>query len=149
MHVRVAWEIYYHQQKQAAEKSSVANKMPGADMLRPPTGLPHSASPSMFSALPRPPNLPPPSMMGGAPGPSHRFESAALMSQSHLSPSIPGLGSIRYPPASHHMSSSFHPPGVTPTAISGPPPGSMFSREGFTSVGLNYPTPAAAHDPWR
>ena len=156
MHVRVAWEIYYHQQKQASEKNSAGNKIPGSEMLRPPTGLPHAASPSMFSSLPRPPNLLPPTMLPGA-GPSHRFESSNMMSQSHLTPSIPGLGGLRYPgnspggpnPGPHHMNSSFHHPGVTPTAISGPPPGSMFSRENFTSVGLNYPNPSPAHDPWR
>lgn len=151
MHVRVAWEIYYHQQKQAAEKAGGAGKMNPSELLHPPRGLPHTSSPSMFSALTRPPNLPPhpPSMLGG---PSPRFEPSSMLGHSsHLTPSIPGLGGLRYPnpgqpsgPGAPHLSQSFHHPGVTPTAISGPPPGSMFSREG-----LSYPTPSAGAPDWR
>ena len=163
MHVRVAWEIYYHQQKQAAEKSATgASKMSGSgsDLLHPPgVGLSHSNpnASSMFSALQRPSLPPPPSHSlipptPGGPPSAHRFESPSMhsASSSHLTPSIPGLGGIRYPggeqqPPPH--GSTFHHPGVTPTAISGPPPGSMFSRESFS--GLSYPTPSTAHDPWR
>lgn len=56
MHVRIAWEIYHHQQKQAAEVkagvSVAASSLPTkSEMLRPPTHL--------FPAPPRPHDLSP------------------------------------------------------------------------------------------
>ncbi|KAG5894293.1 hypothetical protein JTB14_007437 [Gonioctena quinquepunctata] len=49
MHVRVAWEIYHHQQKSGEAKGSLTSAKPPPDLLRPPT---HSFSPSMHSQRP-------------------------------------------------------------------------------------------------
>lgn len=68
MHVRIAWEIYHHQQKQATEAKVVGGSVgpPKADLLRPPTHLfpprPHDMShftaphraPHPFDASPHP-----------------------------------------------------------------------------------------------
>ena len=51
MHVRIAWEIYHHQQKQQQEVKAGAGK---ADLLRPPNHL----FPSGLTAPPRPHDLP-------------------------------------------------------------------------------------------
>lgn len=80
MHVRIAWEIYYHQAKQNPEKtgtgpslsaaggkssaSSTSSSSSVTDMLRPPTHMfPSSAAAAAAAAaanaLPRPHELPP------------------------------------------------------------------------------------------
>lgn len=46
MHVRVAWEIYHHQQKSGEAKGSIATAKATTDLLRPPT---HLFSPSVHS----------------------------------------------------------------------------------------------------
>lgn len=67
MHVRIAWEIYHHQQKQQSDAhkpgnplSNVPGKSP-ADLLRPPGGVPggpsggpppHSLFPSLTGRSP-------------------------------------------------------------------------------------------------
>lgn len=148
MHVRIAWEIYYHQQKQTPEKPGA--KLGGPDLLRPPPGpgVGTTAGAPIFPTLPRPPDLGP-SILAG-PGPSHRFDSPLL--GHHLTPSVPGLGGMRYPGGappgpSAPPPSGFHHVGVTPTSIPGPPPGSMFSRESLPP-GLTVPQPTP-HDAWR
>ena len=147
MHVRIAWEIYYHQQISTQEKAGSV-KMPPTDMLRPPGA---GGGAPMYPTLPRPPDLGP-SLIGG-PGPSHRYESSVL-GHSHITPSVPGLAGLRYPRSGAppglpgmHSGPSFHHPGMNPTSISGPPPGSMFSRESLPP-GLSLPTPTP-HDSWR
>lgn len=153
MHVRIAWEIYYHQQKQAPEKPS-AKLGSTADLLQPPSGaagVGGGPGAPIFPTLPRPPDLGP-SMLAG-PGPSHRYESS-LLGHSHLTPSVPGLTGMRYPgggapgpPGAPPSAATFHHPGVTPTSIPGPPPGSMFSRESIPT-GLTVPQPTP-HETWR
>lgn len=49
MHVRVAWEIYHHQQKNGEAKGSIATAKATTDLLRPPT---HLFSPSVHSQRP-------------------------------------------------------------------------------------------------
>ena len=39
VHVRVAWEIYHHQQKQQAESQKPPGDKPSTDPLRPPSHL--------------------------------------------------------------------------------------------------------------
>lgn len=48
MHVRVAWEIYHHQQKSGEAKGSITTAKPTTDLLRPP----HLFSPSVHSQRP-------------------------------------------------------------------------------------------------
>lgn len=154
MHVRIAWEIYYHQQKQTAEKPGA--KLGAPDPFRPPSGPGvGGAAPGapVFPTLPRPPDLGP-SILGG-PGPSHRYDSP-LLSHTHLTPSVPGLSGTRYPggggpgptpSAAAAAAAAFHHGGVTPTSIPGPAPGTMFSRETLPP-GLTVPQPTP-HDAWR
>lgn len=153
MHVRIAWEIYYHQQKQTPEKPSA--KLGPPDLLRPPSGPgvgAAAAAAPIFPTLPRPPDLGP-SILGPA-GPSHRYESP-LLNHPHLTPSVPGLSGTRYPggapgpppSAAAAAAAAFHHGGITPTSIPGPPPGSMFSRETLPA-GLTVPQPTP-HDAWR
>lgn len=49
MHVRVAWEIYHHQQKSGEAKGSIVTAKATTDLLRPPT---HLFSPSVHSQRP-------------------------------------------------------------------------------------------------
>lgn len=48
MHVRVAWEIYHHQQKSGEAKGSIATAKSATDLLR----TPHLFSPSVNSQRP-------------------------------------------------------------------------------------------------
>ena len=74
MHVRIAWEIYHHQQKQQAEAKAAAGGVPGktTELLRPPGHL-FQTGPSAAAALSigGPPLAPPFSatMQTHAPGP--------------------------------------------------------------------------------
>lgn len=52
MHVRVAWEIYHHQQKSGEAKGGISATKTSTDLLRPPT---HLFSPSVHSTT-RPPH---------------------------------------------------------------------------------------------
>lgn len=53
MHVRVAWEIYHHQQKSGEAKGQITPAKPSTDLLRPPT---HPYSPSVHGAATRAPH---------------------------------------------------------------------------------------------
>ena len=144
MHVRIAWEIFYDQQKQVSEKNS--SKLGSSDLLRGPPGSASLSSSRMYSSLSRPPELGPTMIPG--PGPANRIESSFL--SNHITPSIPGLSRLRYEANSSSTpgtNPAFHHPGITPTTISGPPPGSMFSRDPIPT-GLSLPTPLN-HDAWR
>ena len=61
VHVRVAWEIYHHQQKQNAESSKNGEGKPPSDALRPPSHLLPPGPPG--SSIPRP-DLPSGSLLG-------------------------------------------------------------------------------------
>lgn len=72
MHVRIAWEIYYHQAKLNPEKTatpSLGVKASVTDMLRPPSHMfPQSAAAAAAASLSRPHELPPAGYPVGIPG---------------------------------------------------------------------------------
>ncbi|KAI4455897.1 fibrosin family member [Holotrichia oblita] len=122
MHVRIAWEIYHHQQKSGEAKSGVAK-----DLLRPPT---HLFSPSVHPT--RPHEMPFPPSLGPHRPPTYDQP--------------PHHGSLFTAPASHIGRSSISPftryGAAAGFASSGPP----FSVSPFASgrdLGLQL------HDPWR
>lgn len=83
MHVRIAWEIYHHQQKQQAEAKAGAGK---ADLLRPANHL-----------------FPPPR--------PHELPTFATSLAAHRGPpfdAAPHPSSFLNPPASHLGESFFH-----------------------------------------
>ncbi|KAK9718656.1 Autism susceptibility 2 protein [Popillia japonica] len=103
MHVRIAWEIYHHQQKSGEAKSGVAK-----DLLRPPT---HLFSPSVHPS--RPHEMPFPPSLGPHRPPTYDQP--------------PHHGSLFTAPTSHIGRSSISP--FTRIATSGPP----FSVSPFAS----------------
>ncbi|XP_073985309.1 uncharacterized protein isoform X3 [Rhodnius prolixus] len=115
MHVRVAWEIYHHQQKGGLTGESKVGTLVGkSDMLRPPThmfGPPHAYPPShrappAFDPAP-PPTFPPiGGSMFGRYGPTASF------------PSLPGFA---HAPALHDPWARLQTRGVTSQGFPGPP----------------------------
>ncbi|CAB0004569.1 unnamed protein product [Nesidiocoris tenuis] len=120
MHVRVAWEIYHHQQKSAGGEAKVSGPLIGkSDFMRPPT--------HMFGPPPAP--HPPPPTHAPHPPPPHPFtapthRSVPANAYEHGPPTFPpSLGSSvfgRYPPTGPSF----------PTALP------------------TFPHAGALHDPW-
>ncbi|PNF16642.1 hypothetical protein B7P43_G06435, partial [Cryptotermes secundus] len=130
MHVRIAWEIYHHQQKQQQEAKAGAGK---AELLRPPNHL----FPSGLAAPPRPHDLP----------------SFATSLSGHRGPpfdTAPHPSSFLNPPSSH-IGSGVSPFGRYPATFGGP-------NSAFPGLGTSVfppprdlpPLPALGpvHDPW-
>ncbi|KAI5718519.1 hypothetical protein M8J77_022471 [Diaphorina citri] len=137
MHVRIAWEIYNHQQKaMAVESKGLKPSLPSAsDLLRPPSHL-------LPSAAPRPPH---PYDSPGGPAPPLPPHSAASVLASPFSslnmfgrygPSVP-----TFPPLSSFPSSPLTDPWARLQA-SRPLPG---HPGGYTTPAPPAPTPSA---PW-
>ncbi|CAH1136027.1 unnamed protein product [Ceutorhynchus assimilis] len=145
MHVRVAWEIYHHQQKSGDAKGSLAGIAPKpgvpntADLLRAPS---HLFSPGMHS---RPPELGPypPSGLGGHrpvgfEQPSHHGGSLFAAPSGHLGKS-PFTNASSMSPFSRYAGA--------PMGASG---GSPFSMSPFgASRGDHLGLGPLHHDPWR
>lgn len=129
MHVRVAWEIYHHQQKSGEAKGGVATK---TDLLRPPS---HLFSPSVHAS--RPHDLPFPPTLS-----AHRPPS---FDQGHPS-------SLFTPPPSHLGKSPFASSTMSPftrygSTFGSTPTSSPFGLSPFSNpreLGLG-----PLHDPWR
>ncbi|XP_072394312.1 uncharacterized protein [Diabrotica undecimpunctata] len=140
MHVRVAWEIYHHQQKSGEAKGSLASATAAAkssaDMLRPPT---HLFSPSVHS---RPP---------------HELSPFPMSLSSHRPPGFDQPhhpGSLFSSPAGHLGKSPFtassamspftrYGAGPLGAASTSPFTMSPFARESHLGLGPLH------HDPWR
>nr|XP_022916620.1 autism susceptibility gene 2 protein-like isoform X2 [Onthophagus taurus] len=122
MHVRIAWEIYHHQQKSGEVKSG-----PAKDLLRPPT---HLFSPSVHPTRPHdlssfPPSLPHrPPTYDQPPHHSSLFTSPA----SHI-------GRSTISPFTRYGTTGFSPAGASPFGVS--------PFAGGRDLGLQL------HDPWR
>lgn len=172
MHVRIAWEIYNHQQKQQVDAHkaggvgpSVSQSLPSKnDLLRPPNHL--------YSSLPRPHDLGPfPSALLSAAGaPSHtrpHFEAAPH--GNFLTPNPSHIGMTRLPSTSssslnRNPSSRVLPPGMSPFARPsfpgfGAPPTNSYGSLGalglsggpgslFSSRDLGAGPLTGAGDPW-
>ncbi|XP_064612307.1 autism susceptibility gene 2 protein-like isoform X2 [Liolophura sinensis] len=115
MHVRVAWEIYHHQQKQQAEAQKGDSKQ--TDPLRP--------SGHLIGGLHRPPDLTSATLLGAAAHSRSPFD-GSFLNPAHLGVSpfsrpFPGLGGgIGFGPVGNgffngdRQLSGIHVPGVTP-----------------------------------
>lgn len=132
MHVRVAWEIYHHQQKSGEAKGSIAAKT--ADLLRPPTHLfsPNVHSTSRPHELPFPPSLSRPT---GFEQPSH--PGSLFAPTSHLTKSPFSGGASTLSPFTRYGSATAGYPGASPFGVS------PFSAARDMTLG------GPLHDPWR
>ncbi|GLH00958.1 Uncharacterized protein GBIM_07203, partial [Gryllus bimaculatus] len=134
MHVRIAWEIYHHQQKQQAEAKAGAAKPP--DLLRPPNHL----FPGGLAPPPRPHDLP----------------SFASTLTAHRGPPFdagPHPSSFLNPPTAPHLGTGVSPFGRYPSTFTG-------ANSAFPSLGATasvFPPPrdmpplgplGPVHDPW-
>ncbi|KAJ8982541.1 hypothetical protein NQ317_005543, partial [Molorchus minor] len=136
MHVRVAWEIYHHQQKSGEAKGSITAAKPPTDLLRPPT---HLFSPSVHAQRshelsPFPPTL------------AHRPPGFDQPHPGSLFTAPPGhLG--KSPFATGSTISPFTRYGGAHLGASGASPFSMtpFGASRDSHLGLSH----LHHDPWR
>ncbi|CAH1116333.1 unnamed protein product [Phaedon cochleariae] len=150
MHVRVAWEIYHHQQKSGEAKGSLAAAKPAADLLRPPT---HLFSPNVHAQRPPSHDMSPFPLSLAA----HRPPHTAAYEQPHHA------GSLFSAPPGHLGKSPFTAPTTTLSPFTrygagplGPSGGSPFSMSPYAAavaaasrdphLGL---APLHHHDPWR
>ncbi|KAJ8928047.1 hypothetical protein NQ314_019417 [Rhamnusium bicolor] len=121
MHVRVAWEIYHHQQKSGEAKGSIAAAKPSADLLRPPT---HLFSPSVHSQRPPHELSPfPPSLASHRPSGKSPFGAGSTLS-----------------PFTRYGAGPLGPSSTSPFSMS---PFAAASRESHLGLGPLH------HDPWR
>ncbi|KAJ8923431.1 hypothetical protein NQ315_001990, partial [Exocentrus adspersus] len=137
MHVRVAWEIYHHQQKSGEAKGSIAAMKPPTDLLRPPT---HLFSPSVHSQRPHelspfPPPLAAPHRPPGFDQPHHP-------------------GSLFTAPPGHLGKSPFTGSAISPftrygAGPLGPASTSPFSMSPFATRDSHLGLGPLHHDPWR
>ncbi|XP_063990304.1 autism susceptibility gene 2 protein-like isoform X3 [Diachasmimorpha longicaudata] len=135
MHVRIAWEIYHHQQKQQAEAKAGGVVATKTELLRPPGHLYPGGPPGGLGlggpslAPPFPSNMPP--SHPGAPPPPHPVGFLST-SASHLGSGMSPFG--RYPASYGGGNPNF------PTLSAFPPTRDISQLSGLTS---------AVHDPWR
>ncbi|XP_064460042.1 autism susceptibility gene 2 protein-like isoform X2 [Ornithodoros turicata] len=143
MHVRIAWEIYNHQQKQQVDGHKPGGMggvapptLPGKnDLLRPPNHL--------YSSLPRPHDLSPfPSALLGAAGASSHTRPHFDTSPhgNFLTPNPSHIGMTRLPSTSSSSlnrtaSSRVLPPGMSPFARPGYPGFGVASANSYGSLG--------------
>ncbi|XP_045478502.1 extensin-like isoform X3 [Harmonia axyridis] len=129
MHVRVAWEIYHHQQKSGEAKGSAVK----TDLLRPPT---HLFSPSVHSTRPHELAFPPSLSSHRPPGFDQPHPSSLFTAPpSHLMAKSPFTGST-LSPFSRYGAGGF--PGA------GPSPFGLSHFASTRDMGLG-----GMHDPWR
>ncbi|XP_018566132.1 protein enabled homolog [Anoplophora glabripennis] len=137
MHVRVAWEIYHHQQKSGEAKGSITAAKPPTDLLRPPT---HLFSPSVHSQ--RPPHelspFPPTLATHRPPGYDQPHHPGSLFTTppGHLGKS-PFTGSA-ISPFTRYGAGPLGPASTSPFSMS-----PFATRESHLGLGPLH------HDPWR
>ncbi|KAK9503465.1 hypothetical protein O3M35_010014 [Rhynocoris fuscipes] len=116
MHVRVAWEIYHHQQKGGiAGDSKVGTLVGKSDLLRPPThmfGPPPHAYPPAHRA---PPTFDP------APPPTFPPIGGSMFGRYGPTPSFPSLPGFAHAPPLHDPWARLQTRGVTSQGFPGPP----------------------------
>ncbi|KAK9883849.1 hypothetical protein WA026_002047 [Henosepilachna vigintioctopunctata] len=127
MHVRVAWEIYHHQQKSGEAKGTAVK----TELLRPPT---HLFSPNVHSTRPHELAFPPTLSSHRPPGFDQPHPSSLFAAHpSHLTKSFPGS---TLSPFNRYGSTGF--PGATTS------PFGMSPFSNARDMGLG-----SLHDPWR
>ncbi|XP_074031929.1 tay bridge kinase isoform X2 [Leptinotarsa decemlineata] len=141
MHVRVAWEIYHHQQKSGEAKGSITTAKPPGDLLRPPT---HLFSPSVHSQRPPHDLSPFPLSLSGhrPPGYDQPHHPGSLFSAppGHLGKS-PFTANSAMSPFTRYGGSHLGASGTSPFSMS--PFAAAAARESHLGLGPLH------HDPWR
>ncbi|XP_019881497.2 fibrosin-1-like protein isoform X3 [Aethina tumida] len=146
MHVRVAWEIYHHQQKSGEAKGQITPAKPSTDLLRPPT---HPYSPSVHGAATRAPHemAPfPPTLSSHRPPPvfdppHHPGSLFSATSASHLGKSPFATGASTLSPFTRYGGGPLGAgAGASPFSMSPFGPG---ARDSHLAPSL------LPHDPWR